>query len=1166
MFRRGALGWACVAVMVALAFPSGAWAAITVVEGQSFTGTVATVGGCVLPSAAVAWGDGMPSSTGTSDGGDGVQGTHTYADEGTYNGVVSYRCSNFGGAQMASFQATVQDAQLSAAGHDTQGTAGQSLGAVVAHFSDANPGASASEFSAQVAWGDGSTSTGLVAVAPGGGFDVSGAHTYTSAGNLSLSTSITDVGGSTATASSTARIAPAPPPAGMAPAPIVGPRIGGEPGHDGTYRCNPGTWTGTPTFAYTWLRRDGGRSKEVTRTPTYRPPSGAIAAALGAGSYYQCLVEARNVFGTASALSRAVLLVPRAKNPLTLLQDPYGDFRIRGIDVLQEVQPNTGATQFQFPSGAFPSLPGGGTPTGLTVGPNGSLVGNKQRATYQGVLLDRTKPTTAIVYVDLNNSFPTNPGQPLEVSLSMVSGNQVVRGPITRTMTNPQRTTSDVVSNLDRANLAYSVRFPIPAGWLLRGRLSDAGTISLRATVRFPSSSRVFALRQCEASGCAENDAYRLDAVRLGPLLSGLIIQTLDLRQQGQPAPPDPTFVLRGARQVMPGGERLRVLPYAGQLNITAAANFVPSQKICKGATTRSCREAIVGAQVIFWSDNNPATQRVGFLHTPFHVYDLLMGVHNYPSGAPGTLEPGWSSSASNLASLPIRGENFTAFGLQPYMAVTYVQRPLTAAAHELGHQLTAPHADLTCGGNSNGQVAEPWSPDNAGRLQGALAVIRPAFAGSPSMLRSVSVDGANGAQLYDLMSYCAPGAASGEKGVGLSARNWDRFFSAQIAYQDRLESAGFARVRSARAASRPALLAVGVLGADGGAITRVGQSLAVPADVPASSLRLRSLAVDGHVLRDAGASVLPLSEQSTQANFSGPVDPGAAAVELVRDGALLDRKPRSLAPRVALQSPHAGQRVRRGRELGVRWRASDPDSKSLDAKVEFSPDAGLSWRTVLDGPDRGAARVPSAYLAGSSRAQVRVTISDGFAEGRSVSGRFRVDARPPRATIQRPVSGETLHAGSAVLLGAGRDDLGRTLRGQSLTWFAGRRRLGQGERLTVKRLAAGHTTLRLVARAASGATATAHIRLRIVTDPPRLLTLSAPRLVGVRTRRIAIHVRAASPAILRAGGHRYHVGPRSRRLSLSLPRAPRHGLLHLGFVLSGPSGHITGALEVVRA
>ncbi len=82
----------------------------------------------------------------------------------------------------------------------------------MAHVDDANPAANANNLSAQIAWGDGTTTASTVTSAAGGGFDVSGTHTYNTAGNSALSTSIADVGGSTTSANSTAQIASVPPP------------------------------------------------------------------------------------------------------------------------------------------------------------------------------------------------------------------------------------------------------------------------------------------------------------------------------------------------------------------------------------------------------------------------------------------------------------------------------------------------------------------------------------------------------------------------------------------------------------------------------------------------------------------------------------------------------------------------------------------------------------------------------------------------------------------------------------------------------------------------------------------------------------------------------------------------------------------------------------------
>jgi hypothetical protein len=179
---------------------------ITVSEGHPFSGRVATTN-CAINSATINWGDGTPTSAGR-DAGDpsGVVGDHTYAEEGAYTGTVTYSssCLRTG---LVHFQASVADAQLTATGRDVSGTQGQALSETVAHLADADPGAAASDDTATIIWGDGSSSPGTVTAAGGGGFDVAGAHTYSGSGTYTVTTSIADAGGATATASGRASIA-----------------------------------------------------------------------------------------------------------------------------------------------------------------------------------------------------------------------------------------------------------------------------------------------------------------------------------------------------------------------------------------------------------------------------------------------------------------------------------------------------------------------------------------------------------------------------------------------------------------------------------------------------------------------------------------------------------------------------------------------------------------------------------------------------------------------------------------------------------------------------------------------------------------------------------------------------------------------------------------------
>jgi hypothetical protein len=210
--RRLALGWVAATALLLVGFVGVARADVTTTEGQSFSGHVADTRCSMNP--AIDWGDGTPPTAGSADA-SGVSGTHVYSEEGTYSGTAYYTCPEVFGNQTTTFQANVQDAPLTASGRDSSGAALQSLSAAVAHFADTNPAARANDFSAQISWGDGTSSAGTVASAAGGGFDVTGSHTYNTAGSYPVSATITDRGGATTNTNSTAQISvgaqPAPP-------------------------------------------------------------------------------------------------------------------------------------------------------------------------------------------------------------------------------------------------------------------------------------------------------------------------------------------------------------------------------------------------------------------------------------------------------------------------------------------------------------------------------------------------------------------------------------------------------------------------------------------------------------------------------------------------------------------------------------------------------------------------------------------------------------------------------------------------------------------------------------------------------------------------------------------------------------------------------------------
>ncbi len=201
-----------------LEFPIAATpVAVSAVEGQAFSGTVATftdsdasdpADSAASDTATIDWGDGSSTAgTITSLGGGqySVSGSHTYADEGTPTVAVSINDPDDpGGPAAARAAATVTDAALAASGSpDFVST--NPVSGTLATFTDANPGATVSDFTAgggstTIDWGDGNTGAGTVTTTGPGQFTVGGTHTYAALGPYTITISITDDGGSTATA------------------------------------------------------------------------------------------------------------------------------------------------------------------------------------------------------------------------------------------------------------------------------------------------------------------------------------------------------------------------------------------------------------------------------------------------------------------------------------------------------------------------------------------------------------------------------------------------------------------------------------------------------------------------------------------------------------------------------------------------------------------------------------------------------------------------------------------------------------------------------------------------------------------------------------------------------------------------------------------------------
>jgi hypothetical protein len=97
--------------------------------------------------------------------------------------------------------------QLNAQAQPVAAVAGQAFtNQTVATFTDSDPNATPADFTANIDWGDGSTSSGTITAAGSGTFDVLGTHTYANAGTDNFGVQVNASGGGQATANGTATV------------------------------------------------------------------------------------------------------------------------------------------------------------------------------------------------------------------------------------------------------------------------------------------------------------------------------------------------------------------------------------------------------------------------------------------------------------------------------------------------------------------------------------------------------------------------------------------------------------------------------------------------------------------------------------------------------------------------------------------------------------------------------------------------------------------------------------------------------------------------------------------------------------------------------------------------------------------------------------------------
>ena len=744
----------------------------------------------------------------------------------------------------------------------------------------------------------------------------------------------------------------------------------------------------------------------------------------------------------------------------------------------------------------------------------------------------------------------------------------------------------------ERVNPAGAYSFTLPPGW------TRAGSLRLKAQAFEAGGGFLGPMpppaATCATSGGPDSATLELDRIPFVPT-NGFSIHPVLLDVKGATIP-DPLTVFDRIRAITPTAEGEARLPL-----IQGFTEYIPGDPPrWKYLGHEAEYEGYVDITDL---QGDLASGKTSAKDTNTAVLDRLVHYVNHGGCGYGCgsvvvgVSPGTAYGLTRQRCGNILSETFdTSCPNDAPTAVTSFTRPLTSVAHELYHGLGRVHASPACGGGDGDQRAEPWPPDELGYIQGIGIDPRPGSGGAAGPYRIISdpppeppgfvpKTGSQAGHWYDFMSYCAsPGGVGADKvttdfNSWISVRGWEEMLRAlrtdcsAVGGLDTVHRAcpgdpGSRPARRARVRMRkaPATRGLRVTASDDGTSAQVlgvePIKATQPQALPGARYRLVARDAAGRVLSDSAMAVdqTHVLDQGAVTLLTGQTPAThSASVEVVRDGAVIATRMRSRhAPSVRILAPRAGRTVGAHGKVTVRWHASDADGGALVANLDYSRDGGRNWKPIFSGPDAGHTTLPSGLLSHSAKARLRLRVGDGFNETAVVSGRFTAIGGPPAVRIASPVRNQRIAADATLdVLGEAWDDRQAPLRGRSLRWFDGRRPLGSGARLSVTGLRPGRRVLRLVGHDASGRVTSDSVRIRVLPVRPLFVVLTAPQRLSRSARNIRIRVAASVPASLQAGGRRFAVDRRPRKLSVPVKRGATTVVLRLR------AGHLKSAAKI---
>jgi hypothetical protein len=203
--------------------------------------------------------------------------------------------------------------------------------------------------------------------------------------------------------------------------------------------------------------------------------------------------------------------------------------------------------------------------------------------------------------------------------------------------------------------------------------------------------------------------------------------------------------------------------------------------------------------------------------------------------------------------------------------------------------------------------------------------------------------------------------------------------------------------------------------------------------------------------------------------------------------------------PVLRILTPNAG--LTWGPKATISWQASEEGKLPLTFTALYNTGDNDNWLPIASGLKKQSVTINTSLLPGSHKARIRVRATDGVITTEAdSSGTFIVPVKPPLVAILGLKNGATLPAQNSNLTGAAYDPQDGMLLATSLKWTSSRDgMLGEGLRISPRKLSNGPHTITLTATNSLGRTTTTKVNVIVRGNPAPVHKPATPTQVTTK-------------------------------------------------------------------